>query len=439
MIQRLFVIGAFTGIGQLFSLLVIRWMAGNTSALQLSQLAQFDSQYALVLSIIAFGLQSSAIREFAVQKVWVSAFEKTQSARLMLSVLLLPIAAATYYNPGFAIFLLAPLFALSGDYALYARGKAVNGAFLAFLRQIIPFLFALLAAKTSLQNIQWYYFFGLAIAYIITNYIISYTLHVSPIKTAKFKNLQLYLLSLPLGIVNLSLYTLGMGLLILVPYCYPVKTVVIAFLGIKFYMVVKGVIRIIHQAFIKEMQQDDACLKVDKLSLLPTICFIGTVALFPHSSIELIFGNTLINEQQFLFLIALALVIYSFNLSMATRAMLEKKDRSYAILAASSAIAAILTTIIISFFYSGPESVAASLLTGELIFATGLLILMNRPALIYERLMFILKYSIIFIPVFLIRHFLGDTLLYWLVSMGLFLSVVLIANGKSFNQITVYD
>jgi O-antigen/teichoic acid export membrane protein len=439
MIQRLIVIGAFTGIGQLFSLLVIRWMAGNSSPLQLSQLAQFDAQYALVLSIIAFGLQSSAIREIAVQKEWRYEYEHTQSARLMLSILLLPVAAAAYYNPGFAIFILAPLFALSGDYALYARGKAINGAFLAFLRQMIPFLFALLAAKTTLQNIQWYYFLGLAIAYIITNYIISYTLHVTPYNPAKLKNLKLYIVSIPLGIVNISLYTIGMGLLMLVPYFYPVKTVVIAFLGIKFYMVIKGVIRIIHQAFIKEMQQDDACLKVDKLSLLPTISFIGTIVLFPHSSIELIFGSTLINEQQFLLVIALALGIYSFNLSMATRAMLEKKDRQYSILAAVSAVTAILATIIISFFYNGPESVAASLFIGELIFATGLLIILNRPSLIYERLLFILNCSIFFVPVILIRYFLGDTLLYWLLSMGLFLSVVLIANIKSFNQITIYD
>ena len=153
MLKRVVVIGFLTGIGQLFSVIVIKWVAQKTNSATLAHLGNIDSMFQLLLNIIGLGLQLAAIRNIALNKEWQNEYKETQSARFTLSLCLIPIAAVGYFNPAYGIFLLAPLLALSGDYALYPLGHSVLASAYALVRLLIPYIAVLLAVVFLNSNI----------------------------------------------------------------------------------------------------------------------------------------------------------------------------------------------------------------------------------------------------------------------------------------------
>src|SRR5690349_15966713 len=133
MIKRVALIAILTGIGQLVSIFSIKFTYQRISTEQSTSFAQIDSLLFLLLNLVGLGLQSAAMRNIAVLKDWKTEYEQTQSARLLFSILLLLAAAAAIFKAEYIMFIVAPLLALSGDYALYAIGKPVMGAVVACL------------------------------------------------------------------------------------------------------------------------------------------------------------------------------------------------------------------------------------------------------------------------------------------------------------------
>jgi len=281
MLKRLLIVGLFTGAGQLFSIWVLKLVSQKTNTGLLTHLAQIDSSYQFILNVIALGLQSAAMRNIAISPDWQKEYAETQSARLTLSLLLLPISFLAFSNTVYCIFAVAPLVALSGDYALYALGHAVMGSLIAFVRVILPYAFIVLFLLVDHAHINYGYFAGLVLAFVLTNFYISRQLKTPLFFVPRWKNIFLYVKNIPLGLVTLSLYFIGMGVLLVVPYFYPADMVAVAFVGLKFYLIFKGVLRIIHQSFVKDMLRDEVCLQVDQLSMIGGLLFLGSCLFFP--------------------------------------------------------------------------------------------------------------------------------------------------------------
>ena len=68
MLKRLFLIALFTGAGQLFAILILKLVAQKGLSAQLAGLAHVDSLFFFIMNVIAFGLQSVAIRNIALSK-----------------------------------------------------------------------------------------------------------------------------------------------------------------------------------------------------------------------------------------------------------------------------------------------------------------------------------------------------------------------------------
>jgi O-antigen/teichoic acid export membrane protein len=433
MLKRIFTIALITGTGQVFVIFALKYISQNSSPEQVKTIGQIDSLVLFIMNVIALGLQPSAMRNLALADDWKKEYASTQSARLTLSFFIAAFALLAYIDQYYLVFLIAPLIALSGDYALYGRGLPVKGAIIAFVRSVIPFLLVLILIWKEPLSLPWLYFIGLLIAYIITNLFISLSLKTPGFPQLRFTDLKMYINTLPLGIVSLGLYFIGMGVILVAQYFYTPPVLATAFIGLKFYIIFKGVLRFIQQAFLKEMVKDHVCLKVDQLSSLLGLCFFIFMVCFPNTFINFFFGVKYLADKNYFIVIAAAALVYSLFSSFTTRAMLDRKDHLYAITTISAALLTLLVCVILSFSMNDSLSIGISIIVGELLFAAGMIRLMKRKRLLAERVLFVLKnIPFLFIPLAGV-FFVGDKKIIFLISLSVFVVSVFLVHKNKFN------
>jgi O-antigen/teichoic acid export membrane protein len=419
MLKRLVIIGILTGIGQLFSLLTIKWIAQKSTVEEISQLGQVDSLYQLLLNIIALGLQSAAMRDIATTAHWEQDFKRVQSARFTMGLLLLPIGFFAFYNQAYGVFLLAPLMALSADYALYSLGFPVKGAFVSFCRTLIPYGLVLIAAFAFGGQITIYFLLGMMVAYIVTNLFINRSIRTEAFSPPAWSNFSLYVRTIPLGLVNLSFYVLGLGMLLIIPPFYGKTEIVVAIIGLKIHTIVKSVLRIVHQAFLKDMTRDEACLQVDQLCSLVGLLFASAVMIFPASFITIFAGRENIDATPFFRLLSIAVFVYTLFSSLTTRSLLSKRDVQYSIVAGIAAALALLLPISFSTWSKDIVWIGWTLLICESLFALLMVIFFSGGIYIGARLMFYLK-NLLFVAIPAgIYLLLGDSIIGLVTATGL--------------------
>jgi hypothetical protein len=437
MLKRIAIVAFFTGSGQLLSVFVLKFLSQHSEISQLRAIAEIDSLVFFIMNVIALGLQSAAMRNLALSPNWEQEYYDAQSARITLGILLTAAAAFAVFNNYYLLFLIAPVLAWSGDYAMYARGYPVAGSIIAFIRLAVPFLSLLAAAYYFPSMLGWVYIVALTAVYIVTNAYISYFLKTSQFFRPSFKKLHLYVSSLPLGIVAVSLYFLGLGLVLIIPYLYPPEVVAVAFIGLKFYIIYKGVLRILHQAFLKEMQSETISLRVDQLSIIAGITLLGSAAIFSESFITFFFGKKYLPDASFFILLGIDAFIYSLFLSFATRALFLKADKKYTIITAIAAIATIISMIVLSRFINTAASIAISLGIGEITWMMGLINLSGSKKQVADRLVFIASIlPPLLVPV-TIRCLAGDYLIYYFISFGLLTILILLLHYRKFKTLSI--
>jgi O-antigen/teichoic acid export membrane protein len=432
MLKRIFPIALLTGSGQLFSLFALKYISRFGTSLDLKAIGQTDSLVLFMLNGIALGLQTAAMRDLALAEDWKTDFQKAQSARFTLSLLFCTGSLLAFFNPYYFLFLFAPVLAMNGDYALYARSHPIAGASVSFSRLFLPYGAIMVTAHIRPELIIPVYIVSTVITYFLSNLFISGYLKTPAISQPSFKNLHLYIKSMPIGVEILSLYFIGMGLMMVIPYFYSNSIVALAFVGLKFYVLFKGVLRIIHQAFIREMNSFEVCLRVDQLCMLAGISFTVFMICFPKTVIGIFFGEKYLSDSVYFILLAIAGLIYSSFSSFIIRAMLERKDIPNAIAALASALFTICLNIVLSYLNPSAVSIGVSLIAGELAFAISMVFILHHKSLVRDRLVFFLKnIFIVAIPV-LIAGLFGDHLKNLLIAFLLFGGLMAIVHYKKF-------
>lgn len=224
MLKRILIIAFFTGAGKVFVVFALKYISHHSSPEQMKAIAQIDSLVLFMMNAIALGLQPAAMRNLALADEWRHEYNAAQSARLTLGIFIATLAILAFADAYYLAFLLAPVLALSGDYALYARGFPVRGAIIVFTRSFVPFLQLILFTSLFPEWLSWIYLVALAFTYVLTNLFITFFLKVPFFFSVQLKSLQLYLGTLPLGFVSLGLYFIGMGVVLIAPYSNPVHT-----------------------------------------------------------------------------------------------------------------------------------------------------------------------------------------------------------------------
>lgn len=431
MFKRLFIVGILTGVGQLYSLWVLKQVSGSRTTDQVEGVAQADLLFFLLMNIIAMGLQPAAIRDIATSREWKAGFYDVQRARLTLSLFLFPVGLFFLYDTAYAIFFVAPLLALSGDYALYALSKPVEGAAVAFLRTVVPYSFLLAGGYWAKGAAAALFMLGIFVVYLFSDKLVAGLLHVKVMVRPRLGSLRLYLKSMLLGVVNLSLYFIGPGILLVVPFFYSTELVAISFSAVKFYFIYKGVLRIIHQSFVREMLDERVCLKVDKLSVLVALILCCAVFLFPSSFIRTFFGTYYLSFSLLFKWLSIAALLYAFALSEATRLQLYKKDVSYTVLCFSAALVSFVALFLLPDHATQGVLVAQSIVAGEAFFLIGLVYLSAVRGFVWERSRFLFVCLLVGIIPFLLNRWLGDTVFSMTIAVLVFGAGILLLYGRA--------
>jgi len=432
MLKRILIIALLTGAGQLYSIFVLKIISGVGGGQASFEIAQLDTLFFFMISVIAFGLQPAAIRNLALAKEWKSEFKRVQAARITLGLILTLLVIAAFFYKYYLIFLLAPIIAASGEYALYARGAAIYGSLISFLRLSIPFTAVLVAAYFVPSYTGVIYVVSLIFIHFITIFLIAWRLQVQPFSKPSLQSLKLYVSSIPLGIVTLSQYMIGLGLLLVAPYFYKSEGLGIIFAGLKFYVLYKGVLRIIHQAFIQDMTNPAIGVKVDQLSIMLAFLFLLSVFFFPDSFITFFFGQQALSQKVFFQLLGVAAVFYTVFLSMATSILLQKMDYQYSMITAIAALLSVASCIILSFSLPSGISIGISLCVGEFAWLCGLIWMATKENRVEKRLLFFGEISFLFAVPLVITYWFGDKLLNYMASFAVVSILLLFLHHRKF-------
>ena len=273
-------------------------------------------------------------------------------------------------------------------------------------------------------------------AYAITNFIISFVLKVKIFFLPQISSLTLYIKSISLGMISVVYYFLGFGILLIAQHLYNDSVTAIAYMGLKFYVIYKGVLRVIHQAFVRDMLSEEVCFKIDQLSSLAGLFFISSILIFPSSFIGFFFGRQFEDQKIFFSILAFAGFIYSLFLSTTTKSLLEKKDKTYFRVMILSVCSALVLLLILSSIRKEIEGIAISLLLGEIAFTLGLIKLSLSPSQVVKRIIFLLKNFIFVLIPLSARFLLNDSMFVFIISYFLFASLLFFSHYKKFKSIT---
>ncbi len=425
MIQRIAVLFAITGTGHVFSIMALKFMAQRGQVTQVAGIGEVESLIQLMIGLIGFGMQSDAIRNITLNsESWEEKFQQAQTARITLSILLMSLSLFSFSDSTYLCFLMAPLFAASSDYALYARGFPVVGTMVAFARVVIPLLMGIISVYHWPLHVVDVYVGATIAIYFITNIFMSLFLKVQLFYVPSFNSLRLYIKTFPLGILTLCFYFFGLGILLVAQLFFSEEELVISFLALKFYLVYKGAIRVIHQAFVSRMTEDRVCLSIDQISIMLGLAFLGSVMIFPNTFISLFFGNQFIDNQMFFVYLAISAIVFSIFNSSATRLILDKRDVDFMKIAIASVGVSVLFLLVIIQFSKSVEMITLSLLVGEGFFAFAIAIYFFSARAIWDRISYLVLCSLALGLPFTVKLIFEESLVTYFTSfifMGLLL------------------
>lgn len=438
MIKRLLLIAIILGLGQVFMIFSLKIISQILSAETFSLFGQIEAKFQLLIIIMAAGILSDAIRKIAQTTEWKPGYLQYQSARFFWSLLLCPLAFLFFLDKSFLIFLIAPIIALSGEYAFYGVGKPVLGALISLIRILIPYGVSLVVASFIPHYFLEVFILLLFLTYFLTGFMIARLLNTPFIISPSIKAFRLYLTSLNLGFVNILLYVQGLGMMIFIPLLFfeNFQVISVAFIGLKFYTIFKSIIRIIHQAFVREMIHLDQCFIIDKLSMIIGFIFLAAILIFPVSTITLLFGNKFMYAVPFFQMMALSCLVFSFCFSLATNAVLVHFDRKLLLICIISALLCISALFIFSWLLAPMYVLGYALLIGDVSLSIGLLYLYHPQNMLKERIYFLIQNGLVFlVPLLLKFFFFSDSLTGLLICLFCYSFILFILNLKEFNSV----
>ena len=427
MIKRLLIIASLTGLGHLTTLLSLKYIAKYIQNDTIALIGEIDSLTLLIVAIIAFGLQLSSTRDIALLENWKTELIEAQSARVTLSIILIVVGLSGYIYTKNYVFFFAPIIALNADYALYGRGMPIMGAFVSLIRVLIPSIVLVIASVYFTNNIVFLFVTSIVFSYFITGLLVSFTLKVNYFVRPKFKSLKKYLGNIDIGIASFSMFFIGIGIINVVSYFNDDEAIAIAYIALKFYMIFKGVRRIIVQTFFKELMEDSVSLKVDSFAMVAGLVFFNTLLFYPNAIISLLFSERYSSYTTTFIILGLAGFLSSFTTSSGTRLLLQKQDKAYSWNLIIAALLTVISGILFSVFMKhNPAYISISVLIGEITLSILNIKSINEKNFITDRMKHLLPLGLLTIIFIGSKYLLGPQLYSYFFALSVYGISVLI-------------
>lgn len=408
MLKRIVLIGICTGLAHLLSFFSVSFIVNNNaSELFISKIADVESGIALMLAIMSFGLQQVAARDIVVKKNWKIVLLHTQESRFSMGFFLFLMGSIVYTftnDAYYLVFLLAPLLALNTDYGLYGRGLSLQASFLSLVKVGIPSIMLICLALKSNFDFKFYiasvvlswFIVGLA-----SNRLLQSRVFVKPVVTFY----KTYLKNSHIGFTDIVLTILNLGILSIAKPFYSETIIANSFIVLKLYVLVKGVQRVVFQAFYKDLIDKSKSFLIDKMGLIIAVVFFSATCLYPEDLILYVFSKDFLNAVPLLVLSGVTVLISSISISASPRMLLLNKDKNYIIAYLLAAVGALFFLLYIpntSFNFYG---IIGAILLGELILNSAFLVFLRRDFLKKERMFYLLEIGLVFFILFLIKHY----------------------------------
>jgi len=396
MIRRIFVVGFYTGTAHLVSILAISYLLRNLGERTLGFIGLVDSTVLIVAGIVSFGIQLSVNRNVALQKNWRSNYHLGQSARFTASLLVVSFGIFSYlfnWDPTKMVYFIAPLIAFNGDYALYGSGKPIHAARLSFFRVLMPYSGLIIVTRYFETDYLSIYVTLIGLGILNSGFFAARINHVSYLFPVDKEFYKFYLKYYKVGLFQISSVLLITGILAVSKGFYTIEVIGLVYGLLKIFEVFKGGLRIIVQAFFKELQHEIVGLKIDKLGILIGAFILIPTILYTETTLNLLFADAYDNKSGMLVLFGIAMFIASFKTSADIRVLLQKRDnvnlRSYLI----ALFATIIIVIIMSRSQYNLYGIPSGLIVGELILLLTLGWNLGRIGFFAQRMIFLLKVS----------------------------------------------
>lgn len=389
-----------TGLSQIIALIAIGIATRTFNTNTIGQIGIVESSILLTTSIISFGLQLSTNRNIVIHKDWMAFFKQGQKARITLSLILFPLGLTYWINGNitYLFFFASPLIALNGDYALYGRGYPEYASKISFFRVLIPSVVLIICATMNSAHVVMFYIAGAVLGILIAGLLSSVKLNANYLFIPEIKAITHYFPSLKIGIASVSMTLMGSGIILLSNHFYDLNTVGEAYLGIKLFILYKGVRRIVIQSFFSELTNEPKALLVDRLNIVIGISVATVFVFFPMFVIHLFFGDTTDSLEKVMRLVGVAILFSSLTSVAGVSMLLKKMDNAYSISFLSSMIVSLLLLICISKIQPDPSGILFSVISGEISLLLFFSYFLGYKTFFSKRIKIFLLNSIILIP-----------------------------------------
>jgi len=399
-----------------------------------------DSTILVMATVASFGIQLSVNRNVATQKNWWGNYKLAQSARLVVGFLIVAYGTISFLiqkDPTKFIYLAAPLIALNGDYALYGNGKPVHAAMLSFFRVAIPNLGILAASNFMGKEVIYLYIVLAGLGILIAGFLSSLFNKVHYIYTPRWDFHKVYIKYYKVGLFQLASVLMITGILTLAKGFYSVVTIGLVYGGLKYFEVFKGGLRILVQAFFKELSLEKVSLKIDKVGMMGGMLISIPFLVYPHTTLTTIYGDAYKGYEFIIIIFGVAMLTATLSTSAGTIALLKKLDnlnlKAYLI----SLFLAVLVMIIFSFLPSYMYGIPLGVLVGELSLLSILGYNLGGFRFYIDRIKFLLKLLPLIIICILIKWISPNELYALLGSIVFFsLSIIVIYRKLIFGSVT---
>jgi len=423
MLKRVFWVAIYTGSAQILSLLAVNVVLRNLGEETSGYMGIVDSYVLIMATIISFGIQLSVNRNVAKTKGWRSNYQLAQSSRITLGLVLLAfgIVSLLYkWEVSKLILIFAPLVALNGDYALYGKGQPITAARLSLIRVALPNL-AIIISSYWLAELSIYFYIIFAAIGLLNSGLwaarINHTNYIYPPRKSFYKFYSKYA---KVGIFQLSYALMVTGILAFAKNFYTIAAIGLIYGILKYFEVFKGILRIIVQAFFRELKHDGVNLKIDKAAILIGMGALIPTVLYPQTTLLLLYDDKYQNIELMLPIFGVAMLISSIKASADMKLLMLKKDNVNLYIYLLAIIITYSTTIMVSYtewYYFG---VAIGIAIGELVLLIGLGYHLNKFNFFVNRGRFIIKLVPVLVVSYLLKLYFGESILLLAISIGIF-------------------
>ncbi|MDO6604342.1 hypothetical protein [Arenibacter palladensis] len=332
MIKKIMLIGLFTGLAHILSFYGVSFVVKmDADKFFVSKIAEIESGIAIMLAVMSFGLQQVATRDIAINSDWTKILFITQQNRFSMGLFLSVLGLFLYLltkDSYYLIFLLAPLLALNVDYALYGRGHSVQASFLSLIKVGVPAVILVILGYIGLFELN-IYIISIVVSWGIISYFSNKILKAFLLIRPKLNFFKAYLKNIKIGFTDFALTVLKLGILTLAKPFYDETTIANAFVVLKLYVLIKGVQRVIFQAFYKDLVNPKKAFMIDKIGLLIGFLFFSVTLFYPTEITNFLFSKDYLSSKKLLTLVGIATLISSISISISPRMLLIRKDKEY--------------------------------------------------------------------------------------------------------------